>query len=160
MRAFRRKNTGIELVTGVVLTPSPYDRFLGAPLLIGVGERLRALAEDDDERFHGWLIGNGVGRQTDPREKGDKYQVRPGFCRNAEASESIHASPYRRDAAANWKNSAFYSAPARRKNASGLQNSPPAPESGSTLSLQFNFETPRSSPQKSHALRIDAPIAG
>jgi hypothetical protein len=55
------------------LTPSPYDRFLGATLLIGVGERLRALVEDDDERFHDWLVGNGVGRQIDLREKGDGY---------------------------------------------------------------------------------------
>ena len=91
MRAFRRKNTGIELVTGVVFKPSPCDRFLGAKLLIGAGEWLRALAENDDERFHGWLVDNGIGRQTDLREKGDEYQhqARPGFCRNAEASESI-----------------------------------------------------------------------
>jgi hypothetical protein len=82
-------------MAGVVLTPSSDDRFLGAPLLIRVRERLRALAEDDDERFHGWLVGNGAGRQADLREKGDKYQhqARPGFSRDAGASESIHASP-------------------------------------------------------------------
>jgi hypothetical protein len=108
-------------VTGVVLKPSPCDRFLGAKLLIGAGEWLRALAENDDERFHGRLVCNGARRQTDLREKGDQYQyqARPGFCRDAGASESIHASPCRSDAAANWKNSAFYSAPARRKNAAG-----------------------------------------
>ena len=113
MRAFRRENTGIELVAGVVLTPGPHDCFLGPALFIGVGERIGALAEDDDERFHGgsWLVGNGegAGRQADLREKGDKYQyqTRPGFCRDAAAGESIHTSAYRRDVAANWKNSAF-----------------------------------------------------
>jgi hypothetical protein len=119
MGAFRFENTGIELVAGLVLTPSPNDRFLGAMLLIGIGERLWALAEDDDECFHSWLV--GFGRQTDLREKGDKYQhqARPGLYREAEANEGIHASPYRRDSSVNWKNSAFYSAPARRKNASG-----------------------------------------
>ncbi len=41
MRAFRRENTGIELVAGVVLTPGSHDRFLGAALFIGA---LRAFA--------------------------------------------------------------------------------------------------------------------
>jgi hypothetical protein len=69
--------------------------------------------------FSLWLV--GFGRETDLREKGDKYQhqARPGLCRKAGANETIHASPYCRDPSVNWKNSAFYSAPARRKKASG-----------------------------------------
>ena len=50
----------IELVAGGVLLASPADRFFGTAQLLGVGERLWALTENDDERFHGgsWRLGD------------------------------------------------------------------------------------------------------
>jgi hypothetical protein len=44
---------GIEFVARSVLMPSPGSCFLAAPLLVGLTEWRRPLAEDDDELFLG-----------------------------------------------------------------------------------------------------------
>jgi hypothetical protein len=78
MRTFGRKNTWIQLVAGIVLPPGPRPHFLGEALPVGVDERLGGLSEHDDECFHGV---SGLPASM------------PVGCR--------------KDAAANWKNSAF-----------------------------------------------------
>jgi hypothetical protein len=45
-----------EPVAAVILTSGPYRCFLGAALLVGVGERPEALAEDDDECVHHFTV--------------------------------------------------------------------------------------------------------
>ena len=101
MRAFRRKNMGIELVAGAVLASGPGGSFLGTALFVSVGKKLRALAEDDDERFHGgsWLVGNEgagrLGRQADPRERAASSSIRRGqvFAWTRERTRASIASP-------------------------------------------------------------------
>jgi len=90
-RAFRRKNMGNELVASSILLTSPKGRLFVAAMLIGVGERRRALAENDHKRFHG--SGRLVG---------------------------IHTSRYRASDTANCKKSAFYFGMDWRKNVSGV----------------------------------------